>query len=76
MPQLVMITLEFNDWNMVNQALYRFAGELAASEARRTGGVGYASGGVEAQVTDAHRIRGTIRAALHASNAEHAGDNA
>lgn len=74
MSQPVTITLEFNDWTAVTAALYHEAGEVAASEARRTGGRGYASGGCHRRVETLHRISSEITARLKESNddAEHA----
>lgn len=59
-----------NDWSTIKVALFREAGELAASEARRTGGRGYASGGVARHVHDLHRINDHIKVRLDAANAE------
>lgn len=51
------------DWSAIQHALYEAAGELAASEARRTGGRGIASGGKARELDRLHRIQDEIRAA-------------
>lgn len=57
------ITMTFGeyDWSAIQRALYDAAGDLAASEARRTGGRGMASGGKERQLQRMHRIQDEIR---------------
>lgn len=65
---MVQITLTFDemDWCTIQRALYEHAGELSASEVRRTGGRGFASGGVASHVGDVHRIHDQIREARDA----------
>jgi hypothetical protein len=46
--------------DVIISALHTHAGELAAREARRTGGRGFASGGVSRQVQDAHYARSLL----------------
>lgn len=70
MKQPVTITFDFNDWIAIKVALYREAGEIAAQEARRTGGRGFASGGKLHGVEILHRISDTIKSELEKSNAE------
>lgn len=59
------ITMTFGeyDWSAIQHALYHEAGELAASEARRTGGRGFASGGKSRHLERLHRIHDEIKAA-------------
>lgn len=56
------ITIELGelDWNVVLASLTYEAGEIAANEARRTGGRGYSNGGKHSAVEHRHRIFDTI----------------
>lgn len=60
----ISIEFDYYAWQDISLALYREAGEIAASEARRTGGLGWASGGKQKQVERIHKIRAAINAKL------------
>lgn len=62
----ITITMSEQDWLTITGSLYKDAGEHAALEARRTGGYGYASGGVMGHVKTLHRLRDTLLDAVYA----------
>lgn len=57
----VRLDLTHNDISIVLRGLYREGGEMAASEARRTGGRGFASLGVMKGVEEIHDLYDRIR---------------
>jgi hypothetical protein len=57
------LTFEEDDWSAIQTGLHDSAGEIAASEARRTGGRSFASGGRLGRVQQLHRIYDTILSA-------------
>jgi hypothetical protein len=61
MSRKITVELDELDWGVVQNALYREAGELAATEARRTGGRGWSSGGKSRHLDQIHKIYDVIK---------------